>query len=172
MSTWNYNTMPTCVSDFEDQRGIYEGTIYGSFFFVCVLLGLPLRCCLRTPIRQMWANRLPPSELNPQDHQTATWFLKVVLVLSPVPIVAIIYAYAALFPHCNCNTNTMTCDVCRLSINGVPFGSCYKAATGFGVLFMFLSVAICLTARGKLQTLQQQGISYANVGASGSTELV
>lgn len=162
----------SCIEDFEDQRGTYEAVIYGSFIVMVMIIAIPVRCCFSSAIRDMWAGRLAAGELSERDQRTATIFLRVASVISPLPILAILYAYVVLFPVCSCADGISACDICTLRIDGIPFGSCYKAATGFGIFAMLFSVLIFLGVRKRLNQVQGFTPSYSPAMVVASTEMV
>ena len=147
----------SCVQDFEDERAIYEGCIYGSSLLMILAVGLPLRC------------KCVPREIQTENDRTCfVKFFYCAVVVCLVPLVAIPYAFLALRPKCTCSWAD-ECEVCILYINLTPVGSCHRAATGFGSMFFLLAVLQIMAFHRKVVNAGGFAETPTTVSATNST---
>lgn len=127
---------PDCIGDFEEQRERYEACVYGIVFGVLLMIGLPIRLCLPSEIREVFSRQRTPEQLSPEHRLTAKIFHIWTCALSALGVIGFLLSVLMLFPRChldgvNCTTKA-SCNVCGTYLDGIYVGNCYKFARQCG----------------------------------------
>mmetsp|Transcript_18145 Transcript_18145/g.20940 ORF Transcript_18145/g.20940 Transcript_18145/m.20940 type:complete len:179 (-) Transcript_18145:263-799(-) len=162
--------LPSCIQDFESQRSLYEGLVYGFTWGCFILEGLIIKCCLSNEVKEFFKNnaRGQQTAISPHHIQSTKVFLVTFIILSSMGVIGYITAITLYFPTCDLDTmyclTKESCDVCILKINGIPIGSCYKFATGIGAFGLFIHGSMI---RKSYQRMKHLGVGYEVTSTTG-----